>query len=131
MVRIAVNGFGRIGRLVTRIAIERPDTTIVAANEIHLDIAQMAYLFKYDSIHGVWKGEVTHTDTHLVIRDESGENEVKIKVFKEETPDKIPWEQVKAEVICESTGVFRQKARALEHIRDGNGVETVVVSAPL
>mmetsp|Transcript_15793 Transcript_15793/g.19582 ORF Transcript_15793/g.19582 Transcript_15793/m.19582 type:complete len:336 (+) Transcript_15793:213-1220(+) len=122
MVKLGVNGFGRIGRLVTRAAMQNPEAEIVAINDPFMNIDYMAYLFKYDSVHGVWPGEVSVKGNSLVIDGKS------ISVFAEKDPASIPWGESGAEVVCESTGVFITSERAKAHL-DG-GCKRVIISAP-
>jgi glyceraldehyde 3-phosphate dehydrogenase len=97
---LGINGFGRIGRLVCRAALDNPDSTVVAVNDPFLNIDYAAYQFKYDSVHGVYPGDVTVEGDCLVV------NGTKIKFFACKDPTQIPWGKVGAETVCESTGVF-------------------------
>lgn len=122
MVKLGVNGFGRIGRLVTRAAIQKDGAQIVAINDPFMSLDYMAYLFKYDSVHGVWPGEVTTKDGKLVV------DGVAIDVHAEKDPTKIPWGKSGADVVCESTGVFLTTELASKHIE--GGCKRVIISAP-
>ena len=97
---LGINGFGRIGRLVCRAALENPDATVVAVNDPFLDINYAAYQFKYDSVHGTYPGDVTVEGDCLNI------GGTKVKFFACRDPAEIPWGAVGAEIVCESTGVF-------------------------
>ena len=97
---LGINGFGRIGRLVCRAALENPDATVVAVNDPFLDINYAAYQFKYDSVHGTYPGDVTVEGDCLNI------GGTKVKFFACRDPAEIPWGEVGAETVCESTGVF-------------------------
>eukprot|EP00542_Grammatophora_oceanica_P011243 CAMPEP_0194031114 /NCGR_PEP_ID=MMETSP0009_2-20130614/4370_1 /TAXON_ID=210454 /ORGANISM="Grammatophora oceanica, Strain CCMP 410" /LENGTH=360 /DNA_ID=CAMNT_0038671185 /DNA_START=73 /DNA_END=1156 /DNA_ORIENTATION=+ len=121
-VQLGINGFGRIGRLVVRAALDNPDATVVAVNDPFLTLDYAAYQFKHDSVHGVFQGEVTVEDGHLVVGD------VKIRFFAERDPASIPWGSVGADIICESTGVFTTQEKASLHLQ--GGAKRVVISAP-
>lgn len=121
-VRVGINGFGRIGRLVCRACILNPRIQVVAVNDPFMDVEYMAYLFKYDSTHGLWQGEVSHQDGNLVI------NGTVVHVFTARDPAQIPWGSVQADYVCESTGVFTQGAAARGHIE--GGAKKVIISAP-
>jgi glyceraldehyde 3-phosphate dehydrogenase len=119
---LGINGFGRIGRLVMRAALDNPDATVVAVNDPFLDLKYAAYQFKYDSVHGMYPGEVTYEDGCLVVGD------VRVRFFSERNPADIPWGQVGADTVCESTGVFTTIERAAEHLK--GGAKRVIISAP-
>ena len=119
--RIGINGFGRIGRMVLRNALERDDIEVVAINDI-LDIDYIAYLFKFDSAHRTFKGEITIKDNFLVI------NGSKIRITSYESPKDINWADVNAQYIAECTGRFLTKELASQHI--SAGAKKVVMSAP-
>ncbi|KAH7469271.1 Glyceraldehyde-3-phosphate dehydrogenase [Phytophthora ramorum] len=121
-VAIGINGFGRIGRLVCRAAIENPKTKVVAINDPFMDLEYMAYLFKYDSTHGKFAGSVETKDGNLVV-----DGEV-IHVFAARNPSEIPWGKAGATYVCESTGVFTTTEKAKSHIE--GGCKKVVISAP-
>ncbi len=119
--RIGINGFGRIGRLVFRAAMQRSDVTIVGINDL-LNIEHLAYLLKYDSVHGKYLGSVEVKDNDLVV-----DNKV-VKVCAERNPEEIPWKELEADVVAECTGIFTTIDLAQKHI-DG-GAKKVVISAP-
>ncbi|KAF0307172.1 Glyceraldehyde-3-phosphate dehydrogenase 2 [Amphibalanus amphitrite] len=121
MSKIGINGFGRIGRLVVRAALEK-GAEVVAVNDPFINLEYMVYMFKYDSTHGRYKGEVKAEDGCLVIDGK------KITVFNEMKPNNIPWSKAGAEYIVESTGVFTTIEKASAHF-DG-GAKKVVISAP-
>jgi len=123
---IGINGFGRIGRLVLRaiIANHKDDAIVVGVNDPFLTSDYMAYMFKYDTVHGVFKGDVSHDKDNLIV------NGHKIRVFMEKDPTNINWESVGATTICESTGFFTKKADAEKHINRTGGAKKVVISAP-
>lgn len=121
-ITIGINGFGRIGRLVLRIALERSDIKVVAVNDPFIAPEYAAYMFKYDSTHGRYKGEVTSKDDSLVIDGQS------IKVFGERDPAAIPWGKAGVDYVIESTGVFTTTEGAQKHI-DG-GAKKVIITAP-
>jgi glyceraldehyde 3-phosphate dehydrogenase len=119
---IGINGFGRIGRLVCRAALDNPDATVVAVNDPFLSLDYAAYLFKHDSVHGGYKGDVSVEGDCLVV------NGTKIKFFAVRNPEEIPWGSVGADTVCESTGVFTTIEKAGLHLK--GGCKRVVISAP-
>ena len=122
-IRLGINGFGRIGRLVFRAILERGDDTfdIVAVNDL-TDAATLGHLFKYDSIHGRYPGTVTVDDDHLVIDGD------RFRVFSERDPANLPWGDLGCDVVIESTGVFRTREKAALHLQ--GGARKVIISAP-
>jgi glyceraldehyde 3-phosphate dehydrogenase len=128
-VKLGVNGFGRIGRLVCRAALENEcDVLPVAVNDPFLSLEYAAYLFQYDSVHGKYPGTVTADakTNSLVITD--GKTTATIKFFAEKNPSDIPWGSVGATYVCESTGVFTTTDSAKAHL--GGGAKKVIISAP-
>nr|APO15839.1 glyceraldehyde 3-phosphate dehydrogenase [Sesuvium portulacastrum] len=123
-VKVGINGFGRIGRLVARVILQRDDVELVAVNDPFITTEYMTYMFKYDSVHGQWK----HHD--LKVKDEKtllfGEKPV--TVFGVRNPEEIPWGQTGADFVVESTGVFTDKDKAAAHLK--GGAKKVVISAP-
>lgn len=124
MVNIGVNGFGRIGRLVCRSALKNPKASVVGINDPFMSLDYMAYLFKYDSVHGRWPGtvEIDESKSQLIVDGKP------IQVFSEKSPASIPWGDVKDTYVCESTGVFTSKEACQQHL-DG-GAKKVIISAP-
>ena len=122
MVKIGINGFGRIGRLVLRIATTRDDLEVVAINDPFIDLDYMAYMLKYDTIHGRFDGSVEIKSDKLVV------NGKEITVFGERSPEDINWASAGAAVIAESTGVFTTLDTANAHLK--GGAEKVVITAP-
>lgn len=120
-IKIGINGFGRIGRLVFRAAIERPNVEVVAINDL-LDVDYIAYMLKYDSVHGRFNGEVAYEGNTLIV------NGKKIRITSEKEPKNLKWNEVGAEYIVESTGIFLTKEGAQGHIEAG--AKKVVMSAP-
>jgi glyceraldehyde 3-phosphate dehydrogenase len=121
-VKFAINGFGRIGRCILRAAIERGvDLDIVAINDIG-DTRTMAHLFKYDSVHGNFRGEVTHSEEEMVVNGKA------IKLIKEKDASKLPWKDLGVDVILECTGRFRGREDAQIHLTQG--AKKVIISAP-
>ncbi|KUG03840.1 nad-dependent glyceraldehyde-3-phosphate dehydrogenase [hydrocarbon metagenome] len=120
-IKAAINGFGRIGRLVERIALDRDDLDIVAINDLG-DAKSSAHLFKYDSIHGTYPGEVSFQDDSLVI------NGKQIKYLSEKDPEKLPWKEMGVQIVIEGTGAFRSKDKASKHLKAG--AEKVLITAP-
>lgn len=121
MTKIGINGFGRIGRMAFRAAINRPDIEIVGINDL-LDADYMAYMLKYDSTHGQFSGTVEASDGNLVV------NGKKIRVTAEKDPANLKWSEVGAEIVIESTGLFLTQEAAQKHI--AAGAKKVVMSAP-
>ncbi len=121
MIRVGINGFGRIGRLVFRAAQERSDVEIVAINDL-IDVEYMAYMLKYDTMHGRFNGTVEVKDGKLVVNGKS------IRVTAEKNPADLKWNEVGAEYVVESTGLFLTKEKAQGHI--DAGAKYVVMSAP-
>ena len=123
MVKLGINGFGRIGRMVFRAAVENfsSDIEVVGINDL-LDPEYLAYMLKYDSVHGAFKGDVKVEDGHLVV------NGKKIRVTAEMDPANLKWNEVEADVVVESTGFFLTDETARKHIQAG--AKKVIMSAP-
>jgi len=121
-IKIGINGFGRIGRLVLRAALTKKNCTVVAVNDPFIDLDYMVYMFKYDSTHGRYKGEVKVENGMLNIDGKQ------VKVFNERDPAKIPWGSAGAEYVVESTGVFTTIEKASAHLT--GGAKKVIISAP-
>ena len=121
-VKVGINGFGRIGRLVLRAICERDDVECVAINDPFLTVDYAKYMFEYDSIHGRFKGDVKVDGDYLIV------NNNKIKFFAEKDPSLIPWAQAGAEYIAEATGVFTSYEKAEAHLKAG--AKKVIVTAP-
>jgi glyceraldehyde 3-phosphate dehydrogenase len=121
-IKVGINGFGRIGRIVVRNAIEIDAVEVVAVNDPFIDLEYMAYMFKYDSTHGRFKGTVETKDGKLII------NGKPISVYAERDPSNIPWGKEHADYVVESTGVFTTKEKASAHLK--GGAKKVIISAP-
>ncbi|MBK5195054.1 MAG: type I glyceraldehyde-3-phosphate dehydrogenase [Proteiniphilum sp.] len=121
MIKVGINGFGRIGRLVFRAAQNRDDIQVVGINDL-LDVDYIAYMLKYDTIHGQFKGTVDVKDGNLVVNGNT------IRVSAERNPADLKWNAVGAEYVVESTGLFLSKDKAQAHINAG--AKYVVMSAP-
>ncbi len=119
--KVGINGFGRIGRLVFRISLEREDLEVVGINDL-IDVDYMAYMLKYDTMHGRFDGEVEVQDGKLVVNGRS------IRVTSEKDPANLKWDEVGAEYIVESTGIFLTKEKAQAHI--DAGAKYVLLSGP-
>jgi glyceraldehyde 3-phosphate dehydrogenase len=119
--KIGINGFGRIGRLVFRAAINNPKVEIVGINDL-IEVDYMAYMLKYDSTHGRFNGDVAVEGGMLVV------NGKKIRVTAEKDPSNLKWDEVGAEYVVESTGLFLEKDKAALHIKAG--AKRVIMSAP-
>ena len=120
-VKIGINGFGRIGRLVFRAAAQRGNVEIVGINDL-IPVDYMAYMLKYDSVHGRFNGTVEIKDGMLVVNGNA------IRVTAERDPSNLKWNEVGAEYVVESTGLFLTKETANKHIEAG--AKKVVMSAP-
>ncbi|MBN2538194.1 type I glyceraldehyde-3-phosphate dehydrogenase [candidate division WOR-3 bacterium] len=118
---IAINGFGRIGRLVSRVLTSRKDLKLVAVNDI-TDAPTLAHLFKYDSVHGRFPGEVGHAEGELRI------NGATAKVTAIKDPARLPWKELGVDIVIESTGLFRSRDKASGHL--AAGAKKVIISAP-
>ncbi|CAL2250728.1 unnamed protein product [Prunus armeniaca] len=123
-IKIGINGFGRIGRLVARVALQRDHVELVAVNDPFINIEYMSYMFKYDSVHGQWKHHELKAkdDKSLLFGDKP------VRVFSSREPEGIPWGEAGAEFVVESTGVFTDKEKASLHLK--GGAKKVVISAP-
>lgn len=120
-IKIGINGFGRIGRLVFRAAVDRPNIEIVGINDL-IDVDYMAYMLKYDSTHGIFKGSIEVKDGSLVVNGKS------IRVTAEKDPANLKWGEIGADYIVESTGLFLDQASAGKHL--AAGAKKVIMSAP-
>lgn len=121
-IKVAINGFGRIGRCALRAAVEKDmDIDFVAINDL-TDAATLAHLLKYDSVHSIAGFEVDHTDDSIIV------NGKKIKVLAEKDPASLPWKDLSVDVVIESTGLFRKREQASKHLKAG--AKKVVISAP-
>ncbi|OWM74030.1 glyceraldehyde-3-phosphate dehydrogenase, cytosolic-like [Punica granatum] len=123
-IKIGINGFGRIGRLVARVALQRDDVELVAVNDPFITTEYMTYMFKYDSVHGQWK----HHDIKVQDSNTLLFGEKPVAVFGIRNPEEIPWKEAGAEFIVESTGVFTDKDKAAAHLK--GGAKKVIISAP-
>ncbi len=121
MKNVAINGFGRIGRLVFRGMIDDENLNIVAINDI-TDIPTLVHLLKYDSIHRTFKYDVEMTKDGIKV------NNKEIKIFAERDPSKLPWGEMKVDYVVESTGIFRSQEKAMLHVQAG--AKKVIISAP-
>jgi glyceraldehyde 3-phosphate dehydrogenase len=120
-IKLGINGFGRIGRLVAREALKRDNIDIVAVNDI-TDARTLAHLFKYDSVHGIFPGKVEAKGDTIVLEGDE------IKVLAERDPGSLPWKDLGADVVVESTGLFRTRTKAAAHLTAG--AKKVIISAP-
>jgi len=121
MLKIGINGFGRIGRLVARIAMQHPEIELVGINDL-VPAANLAYLFKYDSTHGIYPGEVLAKGDGIMIDDQF------VPCLSERDPSQLPWENLGADYVVESTGLFTTYATAEAHLNAG--AKRVIISAP-
>jgi len=120
--KVGINGFGRIGRIVFRNAVEHDDVSVVAVNDPFIEPKYAAYMLKYDSTHGQFKGTIEVGSDHLVV------NGKKVMFYMKRNPEDIPWSDTGAHYIVESTGVFTTTEKASAHLK--GGAKKVVISAP-
>lgn len=120
--KIGINGFGRIGRNFFRASYQDPDIDIVAVNDI-TDSKTLAHLLKYDSVLGILEANIKSSEDAIIVNDK------KTKVLCEKDVDNLPWKELGASIVIESTGIFRKKQDAIKHIEKG-GAEKVIISAP-
>jgi len=123
-VKLGISGFGRIGRLVCRAACEKEGAEVVAVNDPFCDVKYAAYLFKYDSTHGIYKGtvEFDEAESTLIVDGK------KIKFHAARNPHEVPWGASGVDIVCESTGIFTTIDKASEHLK--GGAKKVIISAP-
>jgi len=122
VIKVGINGFGRIGRIVFRNAVEHKDIDIVACNDPFIEPHYAAYMLKYDSTHGIFNGDVEVDGKDLTV------NGKKVRFYTEKDPANIPWSETGADYVVESTGVFTTKEKAEAHLK--GGAKKVVISAP-
>lgn len=122
MIKVGINGFGRIGRLVMRVSLERDNVDVVAVNDPFIDVEYMKYMLTYDTIHGKYNVDIKVEGNDLVINGKT------VKVFNCMEPSEIPWGKVGAEYVVESSGVFTTTEKAQAHLK--GGAKKVVISAP-
>jgi glyceraldehyde 3-phosphate dehydrogenase len=122
---MGISGFGRIGRLVCRAACERPDeVSVKAVNDPFCDVKYAAYLFKYDSTHGIYKGEISYDEASSTLTVDG--KAIKFNACR--NPEEVPWGEQGADIICESTGIFTVIEKASAHLK--GGAKKVIISAP-
>ena len=121
MVKIAINGFGRIGRLAFRKVFEENDMEVVAINDL-TDSKMLSHLLKYDSAQKKFDADISYDEENIIV------NGKKIKIYKEEDPVNLPWKELDVDIVLECTGVFRTKEKASKHIEAG--AKKVLISAP-
>ena len=120
-IRLAINGFGRIGRVFTRAIQSNGNIDLVAINDLS-DTVTLAHLLKYDSVHRGFNGTISSTENEIIINGNC------VKVFNEKDPENLPWAKLNVDIVVESTGLFRTKALASKHIKAG--AKKVILSAP-
>ncbi|MDG1915271.1 MAG: type I glyceraldehyde-3-phosphate dehydrogenase [Crocinitomix sp.] len=120
-IKIGINGFGRIGRIVFRAAINRPNIEVVAINDL-LDLDHLAYLLKYDSVHGKFDGTVEVENNQLIVNGRS------IRITQERDPENLKWDAISVDFVAECTGIFKTMDSAAAHLKAG--AKKVVISAP-
>jgi len=121
MIKVAINGFGRIGRCALRQISERNDMEVVAINDL-TDPLSLAYLYKYDSVHRTLDKKVGYEDDYIEIENK------KIKVYSDQDPSRLPWKELEVDIVLECTGVFTSGEKAMAHINAG--AKKVIISAP-
>jgi glyceraldehyde 3-phosphate dehydrogenase len=121
-IRVAINGFGRIGRITYRKLLENPKMEVVAVNDL-ADTKTIAHLLKYDSVHGRFPGEVINNVDHILVDGR------KVLAFSQADPGKLPWKELDIEVVIESTGRFVNRSDAIKHVTE-SGSKKVIISAP-
>lgn len=121
MINIAINGFGRIGRLVFRVANERKEFNIVAINDL-TNSKTLAHLLKYDSVHKIYNKDISYTEKSIIV-----EHKV-IPIYAEKDPENLPWKDLNVDIVIESTGIFTSREKAMKHINAG--AKKVIISAP-
>jgi len=119
--RVAINGFGRIGRLFFRACYGYPDIEVIAINDL-TDAYTLSHLLKYDSVHGKFRGAVKAQDNHILVDDKE------IQIFAETSPERLPWEDLEIDIVIESTGRFTDRAGASRHLQAG--AKWVIITAP-
>ncbi|CUR53168.1 type I glyceraldehyde-3-phosphate dehydrogenase [Buchnera aphidicola] len=120
-IKIAINGFGRIGRMILRLALKCSNIKIIAINDI-INISYIKYLIKYDSTHGLFKDKIKTFENYLLIKNQ------KIQIFSENNPQNLPWKKLNIDVVIESTGIFLTKELASQHILAG--AKKVILTGP-
>lgn len=121
MKRVAINGFGRIGRIALRLLSNDKDVEVVAINDL-TDSLQLAYLLKYDTIHRTLKSKVAYDSNGIYVNDK------RIRIYKEKDPENLPWKDLDIDIVLECTGAFTSKEKAMAHIKAG--AKKVIISAP-
>lgn len=119
--KVAINGFGRIGRMVFRAGLNNADIEFVAVNDL-TDPPTLAHLLKYDSVHGILGADISHTDHSLIV------NGKEIEIYTEKEPARLPWNDIGVETVFECTGLFRERDKAADHLEAG--ARKVIISAP-
>jgi glyceraldehyde 3-phosphate dehydrogenase len=122
MAKVAINGFGRIGRLVLRAFLKyHPEIEVVAINDL-TDAKTLAYLFKYDSVHKIFDGEVSHDADSIIV------NGKRIRIYSQKDPESLPWKELGVEYVVEATGIFRTREKAGKHLKAG--AQKVILTVP-
>lgn len=124
-IKIGINGFGRIGRKVARLALEDPRFEIVGINDLSSP-EQIAHLFKYDSVHGTFAVDITMHSDHMVVQTSTGRHEIQLTSLKD--PTQLPWGKLGVDFVHECTGIFTDREKAAQHLKAG--AKKVIISAP-
>ncbi|KAF9424579.1 hypothetical protein HW555_000390 [Spodoptera exigua] len=123
VIKVGINGFGRIGRVIFRTCLQNSDIELAAINDPAIDIEYICYLIKFDSTHGKFKGNITHTENEVRINDQL------VKVFREKLPSSVPWHTAGVQYVIEASGMFTSLEKASGHLAC-DGVKRVIVTAP-
>ena len=121
-IKVGINGFGRIGRMVFRAGLDNENIEFLGINDPGMTPDYMAYMLRYDTMHGQYTGDISYTDNSIIV------NGKEIKVFAEFKPEQIPWGEIGVEYVVESTGFFLTQEAAKGHIEAG--AKKVIISAP-
>src|SRR5690606_25023686 len=120
-IKIAINGFGRIGRTVFRLLLNRSDIDVVAVNDLS-DSRTLSHLLKYDSIHGIWPGSVSYNSTGIIVEQNH------YPLLNEKSPEQIDWMPWQPDIVIEASGKFKRREQLQHHIK--NGARQVLLSVP-
>ncbi|XP_053610425.1 uncharacterized protein LOC128675199 [Plodia interpunctella] len=123
VIKVGINGFGRIGRVIFRTCHQNPDLEVTAINDPAIDVDYICYLIKFDSTHGKFRGSVTHTQNEIILDD------IKIKIFHDKLPSVVPWHSADVQYVVESSGIFTSLQKASGHLAS-ESVKRVIVTAP-
>ncbi|XP_013200998.2 uncharacterized protein LOC106143451 isoform X2 [Amyelois transitella] len=123
VIKVGINGFGRIGRVIFRTCHQNPDLEVAAINDPAIDVEYICYLIKFDSTHGKFRGSIIHTESEITVDD------AKIKIFHEKLPANVPWQSAEVQYVVEASGIFTSLQKASGHLAS-ESVKRVIVTAP-